>query len=308
MCPDPATFQCLLPIPLRGSRVPSSCLESENPVRLKTSSLGTPPATVLSPLNSLSGKSRVGQSGGYYVERGPESKPRSPRERLLHSLDPEVVAHRKTHNERSLNGGAQVAPTKKGPQYFRTFTVVRQELQAFAAEYPELVTLSDIGDSGDKVRGKYEHHDLLALRLGSKRKMNLKTPRALFMGGAHAREIANPELLLQWIKYLLQNYGKVPEVTALLDSRVLDFIPLYNPDGHRAVEDGYAGEPGGNLFQRKNTTPPDGVDLNRNWPEGWGGGASSGRSRSETYRGPRASSEYENSINSCFSPEAKQKR
>jgi len=71
----------------------------------------------------------------------------------------------------------------------------------------------------------------------------------------------------------------------ILNKMRLIVIPLMNAEGYRLVE-------GGSFAQRKT---PTGVDLNRNWPFGFSTSSSIPEaSRSgETYRGPRALSEYQ---------------
>lgn len=178
------------------------------------------------------------------------------------------------------------------PSYFRSYEQVKAAMADLQAKYPDLVEVVDIGDTSEKVAGTADR-DVLLLRLTARGTNDGKKPTAFHIGGEHAREIANPELLLRHATQLLEGYGSDPEVTALLQTRVIEIVPMMNADGHAVVERGYDRAPGGKLMQRKNTSPPAGTDLNRNYSFRWGGTGASSNPRSDTYRGPSAASEPE---------------
>jgi hypothetical protein len=183
---------------------------------------------------------------------------------------------------------------KPAPSYFRTYEQVKGAMFALQARYPGLVEVRDIGDSWEKTQGVADR-DVLALVL-TNRTAAADKPSTMHVGGIHAREIANPELLMTFATQLLEGYGRDAEATMLLDSRETVIVPILNPDGHAVVEQGFAGAKGGNLMQRKSTSsgnPATGVDLNRNFEYHWGGPGASSSPRSETYRGPSAGSEPE---------------
>ncbi|MEE6505632.1 hypothetical protein FKM82_005597 [Ascaphus truei] len=67
------------------------------------------------------------------------------------------------------------------------------------------------------------------------------------------------ELLLHLIDYLLINYGHDEDITALIKSTRIHFLPAMNPDGFKVSTPGdCGGEHGRNNFHN--------VDLNRNFP------------------------------------------
>ncbi len=210
-------------------------------------------------------------------------------------LHPDVVRER-TEQGRIAEYEHGVLPPgtieRGAPAYFRTYEQVKGALGELAAKYPDLVELVDIGDSSEKVAGGADR-DVLMIRLTAKGVNEGRKPVAFHIAGEHAREIANPELALRHATTLLEGYGTDAEATALLQSRVIEIVPMMNPDGHVKVEKGFARESGGNLMHRKNTAPPDGTDLNRNYDFHWGTGGSSSNPRSQTYRGPSAASEPE---------------
>ena len=75
-------------------------------------------------------------------------------------------------------------------------------------------------------------------------------PEIKYVGNMHGDEIVGRELLLQFITYLCDNYGKSELITHLIDSTRLHIIPSMNPDG----------------YEKKIRENSNLVDLNRNFP------------------------------------------
>ncbi len=120
----------------------------------------------------------------------------------------------------------------------------------------------------------------------------------LYGGAQHAREWITPEMVRRLMHHVLDGYGNDPEITGLLDTTELWFLPVSNPDGYD-----YTFTEGNRLW-RKNLadndhdgtiTGVDGVDPNRNFATKWGydNEGSSPDITSQTYRGPSAGSEPE---------------
>jgi len=55
-------------------------------------------------------------------------------------------------------------------------------------------------------------------------------PDVLYMGTIHAREWIATEVTRRELHYFLENYGRNSQVTSVLDSRELWFMPVANPD------------------------------------------------------------------------------
>ncbi len=90
-------------------------------------------------------------------------------------------------------------------------------------------------------------------------------PRIRLTGSIHGNEYISGEILISFIKYLLQNYDAAhPEynVTRLVDTRYIAIIPMLNPDGVASST-------------RNNA---HGVDLNRNFSYKWTSGGDHGTS------------------------------
>ncbi|MCX7680696.1 MAG: M14 family zinc carboxypeptidase, partial [Anaerolineae bacterium] len=177
---------------------------------------------------------------------------------------------------------------------YRTVEETLAAIHSLAAAYPHLATITDIGDSWEKVTpGGNPGYDLIVLTLTNK-DLALPKPRVLIASALHAREYATAELNLRFAEHLVGGYGSDPDVTWLLDYHELHLLFQANPDGRKLAETG--------LLWRKNTDNDDGctkrqlwgTDLNRNFPFYWNCCAgSSGDPCAETYRGPAPASEPE---------------
>jgi Zinc carboxypeptidase/Immune inhibitor A peptidase M6 len=171
---------------------------------------------------------------------------------------------------------------------------IKDEILATAAAFPGLTKVVVIGET---VNGQ----EILALKVtkdASKLKDG-KRPAVLYASAQHAREWITPEMTRRLMHYYLDNYGTDAEITELVDTTELWFIPVLNPDGYDFTH----AEDGDRLW-RKNLrdnngdgviTVGDGVDLNRNFAVKWGydNEGSSPDPASETYRGPEPNSEPE---------------
>lgn len=108
---------------------------------------------------------------------------------------------------------------------YHDYDAMTGHLQALAAAYPHLATLTSIGRTH---RGR----DVWFMQI-----TNPDTGPALEKPGfyidaqIHAEEHATSATALYAIHYLLTRYGTDPEVTRLVDGQVFYIIPRINPDG-----------------------------------------------------------------------------
>src|SRR5690606_2209606 len=96
-------------------------------------------------------------------------------------------------------------------------------------------------------------------------------PEVLYDALHHAREPASLSQLIFYMWYLLENYGTNDEVTYLVDSTEMYFVPCVNPDGY--VYNWNNHPTGGGMWRknrRVNGNGTFGVDLNRNYGHEWG--------------------------------------
>ncbi|MGW5849389.1 M14 family zinc carboxypeptidase [Streptomyces sp. NPDC055254] len=199
--------------------------------------------------------------------------------------------------ERKVGAEGTARSKAAGDGVFRPYSGkdgLREEILAAGRANPGLTKVVSLGKT---VRGQ----DILALKV-SKNAAKTKDgdkPSVLYMSNQHAREWITPEMTRRLMHHTIDSYGKDPRITALVDSTELWFLLSANPDGYD-----YTHAPDGERLWRKNlrdnngdgrTTAVDGVDLNRNFAYKWGydNEGSSPHRASETYRGPRASSEPE---------------
>ena len=142
--------------------------------------------------------------------------------------------------------------------------------------------------------------DVIALKVTKNAKTTAdgSRPAVLYSAVQHAREWLAGETCRRQLEYFTSNYGKVRQVTRLVDNTELWFICVANPDGYE-----YTFTPGNRLWRKNmanNDGGPaggvnDGVDPNRNFPRNWGldDEGSSSALDSETYRGTGPASEPE---------------
>jgi hypothetical protein len=182
-----------------------------------------------------------------------------------------------------------------GYQVYRSYDEaggIRDELYALAKRYPAIVKLEVIGRT---LQGR----EIIALKVtkNAGQLADGARPATLYMGTIHAREWIATEVSRRLLRHFVENYGRNAEITNLLNTRELWFMPVANPDGYQYT---FSTE----RLWRKNLrdnngdgtiTNGDGVDLNRNYDERWNydNEGSSTESASDTYRGAAPASEPE---------------
>ncbi|MFI6318376.1 M14 family zinc carboxypeptidase [Nonomuraea sp. NPDC050556] len=201
----------------------------------------------------------------------------------------------------------QAAPTARARSLaagvFRPYSGagnIREELLQAAKDHPLIAKAVDIGTT---VQGK----PITAVRvtLGARVLPDRVKPAVVYQAAQHAREWITPEMVRRLMHHYLDNYGKDREITKLVNTVDLWFVPVVNVDGydHTFTE--------GNRLWRKNLHDNDGdgvvetgegVDLNRNFPHKWGydNEGSSPVPASETFRGTAAASEPETQAQIAF--------
>jgi len=136
-------------------------------------------------------------------------------------------------------------------------------LQNLQSQYPDIMKLETYGKT-------YEGRDVWLVTISDNVNLDEKEPGVLFMGAHHANEKPSYEVLLFFIKYVLDNYTKIDRVRNVVDNTQIFVIPMVNPDG---VEYSINTEE-----WRKNREPnyddngdiiSYGVDLNRNYDFRW---------------------------------------
>ncbi len=151
--------------------------------------------------------------------------------------------------------------------------------------YPTLASMVDVGST-------LEARTIHGLRITSD--LIADKPGVVYFGAEHAREWITPTAPLYLATYLLENYGTDATVTDLVDNIEFFLIPVFNVDGYIYT---WTMERMWRKNRRDNGDGSYGVDINRNWGEGWGLDiGSSGNPSYSTYRGTAPFSEPETQV------------
>jgi hypothetical protein len=178
---------------------------------------------------------------------------------------------------------------------------IREEIVNAANAQPGIAQAIDIGKSlqGKPITAVRVTKGARTLETGGKR------PAVVFQATQHAREWITPENVRRQLHYFLNNYGTNAEITKIVDTTDLWFIPVVNVDGYDLTFN-----PDFRMW-RKNVrdndgdgqiTTADGVDPNRNFGYKWGydNEGSSAAPDSQTYRGTGPNSEPETKAQDAF--------
>src|SRR4051812_6291314 len=169
----------------------------------------------------------------------------------------------------------------KGDEAFHTYPELTSELRAITAAHPQIAKLSSIGKS-------YQGRELWMVKISDHVATDENEPEVLFTGLTHAREHLTVEQALAMIQWLVDGYGSVSKITALVNSTEIWVVPMLNPDGGQ-----YDIRHASYHLWRKNRQPTPGssaigTDINRNYGYRWGCcGGSSSNPLAITYRGPK---------------------
>ena len=100
-----------------------------------------------------------------------------------------------------------------------------ERMQLMARTWPDFLTLSSMGDS-------YGGRELWVMTINNPRTGNELDKAGMFIeANIHGNEIQGGEICLYTIWYLMENYGRIEEITRLVDERVFYIAPTVNPDG-----------------------------------------------------------------------------
>jgi hypothetical protein len=109
--------------------------------------------------------------------------------------------------------------------YYYTYDMVITALEKLHRAYPGLTGLDLVGKSE-------EGRSIYCMTVNNpKTGTPLDKPGIYVDGNIHGNEIQGTEVTLYLLNYLLDNYGKNPELTALVDKKCFYVVPMVNPDG-----------------------------------------------------------------------------
>lgn len=176
------------------------------------------------------------------------------------------------------------------PGYWR-LDDINAQLAQWATDYPDLVHLEVLGQSG-------LGEDIPLVCISDQADVR-EVEAGIFMHGAqHANECNGTTGVMTAMEKLLTGYGVDPAITQRVDNLELWFAPVINVDGHRFVFSGAPHWQDWRKTMRDNDEngevdfPDDGVDLNRNWDWNWAQ-CTEWHPSSQKYKGPYPFSEPE---------------
>lgn len=144
-------------------------------------------------------------------------------------------------------------------QYW-TYERMWEALRAWAAQYPQLMTVEVIGQSR-------EGRDMAGVTLTQRSTGEPEHKSALFVdANIHAGEVAGNAVAMYWIGWCLEHYGSNPEATRLLDEHTVYLVPRISMDGAELyLTSPYRVRSSPHLYPY--STPPDGFveeDVDQN--------------------------------------------
>ena len=115
-------------------------------------------------------------------------------------------------------------PDVRFDRYYR-YEELASLMQAFATEYPELVSIESIGKS-------YEGRDIWVATVTNHRTGSAHDKPAYWVdGNIHASEVSASSACIYLLNRLATQYGSDDDVTRVLDTRAFYICPRVNPDG-----------------------------------------------------------------------------
>lgn len=109
---------------------------------------------------------------------------------------------------------------------FHSADVINEWLIRWAEEYPDITELYQVAES-------FEGRPILQMTVTAKKKgRDTDKPAAFFEGNRHSGEITSAESVMWLAKHLLEEYGKDPVITDIVDNNTIYLRPVNNPDGH----------------------------------------------------------------------------
>ncbi len=123
-----------------------------------------------------------------------------------------------------LIGAAQITVPLRFDRY-NTYQEVVESVKALNKAYPSLTKAVLVGKSE-------EGREIWALEINNPVTGEAKDKPGVYAdGNIHGNEIQGGEVVLYLADYLLKNYGKIPNITKIVDRNAFYLIPVVNVDG-----------------------------------------------------------------------------
>lgn len=193
----------------------------------------------------------------------------------------------------SLEDGENRSSAIVGFSCYPTVEETQSQAEALMSQYPQLISMTDIGDSWKKKAGQ-GGYDLNVFKLTNHDVVGDK-PKLFIHAAMHAREYATSPLALAFMREMISTYETDADSQWILDNHEIHLLLHMNPDGRKQAETGLSWRKNHNETYCSVNPEARGADLNRNFSYSWGTveGGSSGDECSNIYRGPTPASEPE---------------
>jgi hypothetical protein len=194
------------------------------------------------------------------------------------------------------------------PEGYRDLANITAVMREWSQLFPTRAALFDITDEFNDGRKTAEGRGVYALKISDNVAEDEDEPNVLMSGCLHAQELQTPEAILMMAEVLLlatdgeessakitEKYdlsdGQLAKLRRAVESQQIWLIAVIVSDGYQFVFDEVPS-------WRKNRTPNPlgsfGIDLNRNYPQGWDSTCSGSTvESSNTFKGPFPASEAE---------------
>lgn len=172
----------------------------------------------------------------------------------------------------------------QGDEKFYTYDEMEKKFRELEKNYPQFVKMISFGKS-------FEGRNLWGLHIADQSNKNSK-PGILITGSHHAREHLSTDVPVRIAERFIKNSEDL-EIKELIFNRNIYFLPMVNPDGAMWDIRGRNYKIWRKNMRSASGSAPYGVDLNRNYSQGWGGPGSSDRPASDIYHGDKPFSEPE---------------
>lgn len=109
------------------------------------------------------------------------------------------------------------------------------DMRRLEKAFPKFLKILNIGKS-------YDGRDILLMAVNNPETGDEFSKAAMYIdANIHGNEIQGGEVCLYTIWYLMENYGRIEEITNLVNERVFYIIPTVNPDGRQYFMDSDGG-------------------------------------------------------------------
>jgi carboxypeptidase D len=143
--------------------------------------------------------------------------------------------------------GLVVAAAPAVAQHYHTHAEIGTLLQQAEDDYPTLCQRYNLGSS-------HNGREIWALRISDNVGVEEDEPEFKYISTMHGDETVGTVMCMYLIDHMLENYGTDDQVTELIDGIDVWIVPLMNPDGYES--------------RPRTRVNAQGIDLNRNFPEG----------------------------------------